>query len=242
MLVDVALFVPCYVDQFYPQVGIASAEVLERYGCRVIFPEEQTCCGQPMYNSGCWDDARPLAERFARVFAPYEHVVTPSGSCASMVRNHYVDLIGRGVSVYELCEFLHDVLNAKPRGRFPHKVGLHRSCHGLRELRLGSGSERLVPRTDKVRDVLSGIEALELLEPSRPDECCGFGGTFALDEPEVSCRMGRDRIADHERAGAEFVTATDVSCLMHLEGLLRRDHKPIGVLHVAEILARAEAA
>jgi L-lactate dehydrogenase complex protein LldE len=119
---------------------------------------------------------------------------------------------------------------------------LHRSCHGLRELRLGSGSERLVPRSDKVRDVLSGIEALELLEPSRPDECCGFGGTFAVDEPEVSCRMGRDRIADHERAGAEFVTATDVSCLMHLEGLLRRDHKPMGVLHVAEILARAEAA
>jgi L-lactate dehydrogenase complex protein LldE len=195
-----------------------------------------------MYNAGCWDDARPLAERFASVFAAYENVVAPSGSCASMVRNHYADLIGRGIRVYELCEFLHDVLQAKPRGRFPHKVGFHRSCHGLRELRLGSGSERLVPRTDKVRDVLSGIEALELLEPSRPDECCGFGGTFAVDEPEVSCRMGRDRIADHERAGAEFVTATDVSCLMHLEGLLRRDHKPMRILHVAELLARAEAA
>jgi L-lactate dehydrogenase complex protein LldE len=240
--VDVALFVPCYVDQFYPQVGIATAEVLERHGCRVLFPEDQTCCGQPMYNSGCWDDARPLAERFARVFAPYEHVVAPSGSCASMARNHYVDLIGRGVRVYELCEFLHDVLRTTPRGRFPHKVGLHRSCHGLRELRLGSGSERLVPRSDKVRDVLSGIDELELLEPARPDECCGFGGTFAVDEAEVSCRMGRDRIADHERAGAEFVTATDVSCLMHLEGIARRDRKPIRMLHVAEILARAEPA
>ena len=239
---DVALFVPCYVDQFYPQVGMATAEVLERHGCKVFFPEDQTCCGQPMYNSGCWDDARPVAERFARIFAPYEHVVVPSGSCASMVRNHYADLIGKGVRVHELCEFLHDVLKVNPRGRFPHKVGLHRSCHGLRELRLGSGSERLVPRTDKVRELLSGIESLELLEPSRPDECCGFGGTFALDEEAVSCRMGRDRIADHESIGAEIVTGTDSSCLMHLEGLLRRDGKPLRVLHVAEILARAEAA
>jgi len=139
----------------------------------------------------------------------------------------------------ELCEFLHDVLEVKPRGRFPAKVGLHHSCHGLRELRLGSGSERLVPAFSKTRTLLQGIEGLELADLARPDECCGFGGTFAISEEAVSCAMGRDRIADHERAGAEVITGGDVSCLMHLEGLARRDGKKLRVLHVAELLEEA---
>src|ERR1700674_490707 len=166
---------------------MATAEGLERRGCRFVFPEDQTCCGQPMFNSGCHDDARPLAEKFLRVFEPYEHIVAPSGSCVSMARNHYRMLIGERAAplrgrLYELCEFLHDVLQAPARGRFAHKVGFHRSCHGLRELRLGSGTERLVAPFDKVRALLAGIEGLELVDPARPDECCGFGGTFALDE------------------------------------------------------------
>ena len=243
---DVALFVPCYVDQFYPRVGLAAAEVLERHGVRVVFPEDQTCCGQPMSNAGSLDDARPLAEKFLRVFAAYRYVVCPSGSCTSMVRNHYGPLLGSRAAelqgkVFELCEFLHDVLQVRPRGRFPARVGLHQSCHGLRELRLGSGSERVLPARDKVRDLLSGIEGLELVQPQRPDECCGFGGAFSIDEEAVSCRMGRDRIADHEGAGAEIITAGDMSCLMHLQGLIRRDGKPVRVLHVAELLAEAEA-
>jgi len=245
---EVALFVPCYVDQFYPRVGLASAALLERFGVKVQFPEAQTCCGQPMSNSGFFDDARPLARKMLDVFAGFEYVVCPSGSCTSMVRNHYQTLLpdeprldSLRTRTFELCEFLHDVLKVSPAGRFPHRVGLHNSCHGLRELRLGSGSERLVAPFNKVRALLDKLEGIELVQLSRDDDCCGFGGTFAVAEEAVSCAMGRDRIADHERAGAEIVTGADVSCLMHLEGLLRREKKPLRVMHVAEVLAEATA-
>jgi L-lactate dehydrogenase complex protein LldE len=243
---DVALFVPCYIDQLYPRVGLATAELLERYGVTVHFPEAQTCCGQPMANSGFFNDARQLARKMLEVFSPYEHVVCPSGSCTSMVRNHYPELLPGDPKAAalrsrtrELCEFLHDVLQVRPRGRFAAKVGLHQSCHALRELRLGSGSERLVSPYSKMGTLLEGIEGLQLAELARPDECCGFGGTFALTEEAVSCAMGRDRIADHERAGAEVITGADISCLMHLEGLMRRDGKKLRVLHVAELIEEA---
>jgi L-lactate dehydrogenase complex protein LldE len=245
---EVALFVPCYVDQLYPRVGLATAELLERAGCTVRFPEAQTCCGQPMANSGFFDDARPLARKMLDVFEKYEHVVCPSGSCTSMVRNHFAQLLpdeprlaSLRARTHELSEFLHDVLQMKPRGRFPFRVGLLQSCHGLRELRLGSGSERLLPQFSKTRALLEGIEGLQLVEPSRPDECCGFGGTFAVSEAAVSCAMGRDRIADHLRAGAEVITGGDVSCLMHLDGLSRRDGRALRFLHIAELLAEAAA-
>src|SRR5439155_233844 len=171
--------------------------IVERGRVTERFPEGQTCCGQPMANSGFFDDARPLARKMLDVFAPYEHVVCPSGSCTSMVRNHFETLLpgdpgvaGLRAKTRELCEFLHDVLQVKPRGRFPHKVGLHESCHGLRELRLGSGSERLVPPFSKTVALLEGIEGLRLTELARADECCGFGGTFAVTEEAVSCAMG----------------------------------------------------
>jgi len=243
---DVALFVPCYIDQLYPRVGLATAELLERQGVRVHFPEAQTCCGQPMANSGFFDDARQLARKMLDVFSPYEQVVCPSGSCTSMVRNHYPELLPGDPRVAalraktrELCEFLHDVLQVRPRGRFEARVGLHQSCHALRELRTGSGSERLLPPYSKTRALLEGIEGLQLAELSRADECCGFGGTFAVSEEAVSCAMGRDRVADHERAGAEVITGADSSCLMHLDGLIRRDGKKLRVLHVAELLEEA---
>jgi len=243
---DVALFVPCYIDQLYPRVGLATAELLERQGVRVHFPEAQTCCGQPMANSGFFDDARQLARKMLDVFSPYEHVVCPSGSCTSMVRNHYPELLPGEPKVAalraktrELCEFLHDVLQVRPRGRFDARVGLHQSCHALRELRVASGSERLVPPYSKTRALLEGIEGLKLAELSRADECCGFGGTFSVSEEAVSCAMGRDRVADHERAGAEVITSADSSCLMHLDGLIRRDGKKLRVLHVAELLEEA---
>lgn len=245
---DVALFLPCYIDQLYPQVGLATVSLLEKFGVEVHYPEEQTCCGQPMANSGFFDHARPLALRMLEIFAPYEYVVCPSGSCTSMVRNHFAQILpgdervaALAARTRELSEFLHDVLEVSPRGRFPHKVGFHQSCHALRELRTGSGSERLLPAFNKTRDLLQGIEGLTLVELTRPDECCGFGGTFALAEEAVSCAMGRDRIADHERAGAEVITGADVSCLMHLDGLLRRDGKKMRVMHVAELLSEALA-
>ena len=245
----VALFVPCYVDQLYPGVGLATARVLERLGCEVHYPEDQTCCGQPMANAGFADLAAPLARRFLDAFSGCEAVVCPSGSCTSMVRHHYQGLVGGDprypavrAATYELCEFLSDVLGVERLpGRYRHRVGLHQSCHGLRELRLATGSERRVAPFDKVAPLLRSLEGLTLVSLSRPDECCGFGGTFAVAEEAVSCLMGRDRIADHLRAGAEVVTGTDVSCLMHLAGLARRDGAPLRFLHLAEILAEAMA-
>lgn len=250
----VGLFIPCYIEQLYPNVGLAAVDVLERHGVQVDYPDAQTCCGQPMVNAGAGDAARPLVERFVRIFSDYDHVVCPSGSCVAMVRTHYrgvftdrppdelqrLDRLVR--STYELCEFLVDVRKVdRASGRFAYKVGLHPSCHGLRELRLGAGTERRVTAFDKVGRLLAGLSGIELVEPVRADECCGFGGTFAITEDAVSCAMGRDRLAAHERAGAEIVTAVDMSCLMHLDGLIRRDRRPLRVMHVAEILAAAVA-
>lgn len=246
---QVGLFIPCYVDQLFPRVGMATVEILERVGCKVEFPRLQTCCGQPMANTGCTEEARPLAERFLEIFAPYEYVVAPSGSCVAMVRHHYEDyLAGKPgfaelkAKTFELCEFLVDVVGLKQLDvRFPHKVGLHQSCHGLRELRLGSASELVGKSFGKAQQLLELVDGLQLTTLKRPDECCGFGGTFAVAEEAVSCMMGEDRVFDHEQAGTQVLTANDMSCLMHLQGIIRRDKKPIRVMHVAEILAGDKA-
>lgn len=241
----IGLFIPCYVDQFYPGVGLATLEVLERAGVEVDYPPAQTCCGQPMANTGCVNDARPLAQRFVKIFRDYDYVVCPSGSCVAMVRHHYEHLLHDEPAydrlrerTFELCEFLVDVLKVENlAGRFPYTVGLHQSCHGLRELRMGSCSELVVEPFNKVRRLLEGFEGIRFAELQRPDECCGFGGTFAVAEADVSCLMGADRIRDHLQAGTQVLTAADMSCLMHLDGLLRRRQLPIHVMHVAEILA-----
>ena len=243
----VGLFIPCYVDQLHPEVGLATLQVLRQVGAEVEFPREQTCCGQPMANSGCAAEARPLAERFLRLFDRYDQVVAPSGSCVSMVRHHYRELLGDRADLqrvasrtYELCEWLVDVRKvSRVDGEFRRKVGLHKSCHGLRELRLGKSSETVGAPFDKVRQLLAPLRGIELVELTRPDECCGFGGTFAVAEEAVSCMMGRDRLADHEKAGAEVITGVDVSCLMHLGGLARREGRGVEVMHVARILEKA---
>lgn len=246
----VGLFVPCYIDQFYPDVAMATVDILEQQGVEVVYPEGQTCCGQPMANTGCIDDTRPLAERFVEIFSDFDHVVSPSGSCVSMVRNHYEGLFHLDARfdrmrkhVWELCEFLVDVLGVERLpARFPYRVGLHASCHGLRELRLGACSERMGPQDDKVRRLLQTVEGIELVELARSDECCGFGGTFAVAEEAVSVLMGADRIADHLQAGAQVMTATDTSCLMHMEGIIRRRGLPLRTMHIAQILAGREIA
>src|SRR5262245_18944202 len=245
----IALFIPCYIDQFYPQVGTAALRVLERFDCQVKFPADQTCCGQPMANVGLHADARPLAERFLRIFGDYEYVVAPSGSCVAMVRHHFEQVLGPSDQVhevahktYELCEFITDVLKAdRLHGRCPHRVGLHQSCHGLRELRLASDTELGGSTYDKPRQLLASLQDIELTQLQRPDECCGFGGLFSISEEAVSCQMGLDRIADHQQAGTEVLTSADMSCLMHLDGLIRRQQEPIRVLHIAEILHEALA-
>ncbi len=242
---QIGLFIPCYIDQLFPDVGLATVEVLEKHNVDIEFPREQTCCGQPMANTGCTEDTRPLAEKFLRIFKDYEYVVCPSGSCVAMVRHHYdrylegkpgFDDLKR--KTFELCEFLTDVLAVERiGGRFPHRVGLHNSCHGHRGLRLGQPSEIVGPPFNKVRSLLESIDGLQLTELNRPDECCGFGGTFAVNEEAVSSRMGLDRIGDHEQAGTEVLTAADMSCLMHMDGLIRRNKKKIPIMHVAQIFA-----
>lgn len=244
----IGLFIPCYVDQFYPRVGVAALRLLEHFGAGTIeFPADQTCCGQPMANVGCDDQARPVAEQFVARFRKFDYIVGPSGSCVAMVRRHYHGLVRDEQALdevqrktFELCEFLIDVLNVGPvTGRFPHRVGLHHSCHGLRELELGRSSERTGAPFNKVHGLLSNLQGIELVTLERPDECCGFGGTFSVFEEAVSCMMGQDRIADHERAGAEVITSVDMSCLMHLDGLIRRNKRPVRVMHVAELLCEA---
>ena len=247
-MMRVGLFIPCYIDQLYPHVGMATVQLLERFDVVVEFPEAQTCCGQPMANTGCTQDAAPLAQKFYEIFKDYAYVVCPSGSCTAMIRHHYDEFLADrpGFSdfkqrTYELCEFMTDVLNIESvSGHFPHKVGVHQSCHGLRELRLASSSELVGESYNKVRMLLASLDDIELIELSRPDECCGFGGTFAIHEEAVSCLMGNDRVRDHETNGVEIMTGVDVSCLMHLEGLIRRQHKKMRVMHIAEILVESE--
>ncbi|MCB9286920.1 MAG: (Fe-S)-binding protein [Lewinellaceae bacterium] len=239
----VGLFIPCYIDQFYPQVGISTLELLEKLGCEVEYPTGQACCGQPMANTGCEEDAVAAYHHFVELFQTYEYIVAPSGSCVYHVRKHY-DIIGQTEEVrkvrkntLDLSEFLLDILKIKSLdSRFPHKVGLHQSCHGLRGLRLGTGSERVLESSSKLDTLLRMVDGLELVELTRADECCGFGGTFAINEPAISAKMGKDRIADHESKGVEVITAGDMSCLMHLEGILRRQNKGMKVKHIAEIL------
>jgi len=244
----VALFVPCYVDQLYPKVAMATLELLESLNVEVDYPLQQTCCGQPMLNSGCDQQAKPLAEKFLSDFKDYDYVVAPSGSCVSMVKNHYKTLVGglaeyesMKTRIFELCEFLVDVLKVESLpGSFPHVVGIHSSCHGLRELRLAECSERNHPEFNKAKQLLGMLQEIRFAELQRNDECCGFGGTFAVAEESVSCTMGKDRVRDHLQAGTQVLTAGDMSCLMHLQGLIQREKHPIQIMHIAEILAGHE--
>lgn len=240
----VGLFVPCHVDQLWPEVGLAAQALLERAGAQVEFPAAQTCCGQALLTAGGHAEARALAVRFARVFDGYDAVVAPSASCVAMVRVHYAALLGGGEAralaarTRELCEFLHGVLRVPPPTHaFPHRVALHAGCHALRELRLGRASEGGRAAEDPVRALLASLAGIELVPLARADECCGFGGVFSVVEDAISCRMGLDRLEDHRAARAEVVTSSDPSCLMHLAALARRHGHGVRVLHVAQILA-----
>ncbi|MBE0591652.1 MAG: (Fe-S)-binding protein [Gemmatimonadales bacterium] len=239
----VALFVPCYVDQLYPQVARATLELLERQGLTVEFPPGQTCCGQPMANAGCERDALETARGFVRTFVGYDYVVSPSGSCVHHVRHHY-DVLDQTDEVrevrervFELCQFLVEVLKVEDPGvAFPHRVGVHVGCHALRGLRAARSSELGGRPGGVMRALLERVQEIELVDLDRPDECCGFGGTFCVTEEAVSARMGLDRVTDHRLRGAEVITSGDMSCLMHLDGVIRRQHFPLRVMHVAEIL------
>jgi L-lactate dehydrogenase complex protein LldE len=238
----VGVFIPCYIDQFYPQVAIATLELLERLGCSVDYPLRQTCCGQPMANSGYAAMASGCNRNFVTNFFGFDYIVSPSGSCVLHIKEHLDDdrkseAVFIREHIFELTEFLVDVLRVdRLDAVFDHKVGLHVSCHGQRGLHTSSMSELMEPAFSKPEKLLNLVGGLRLLKPSRPDECCGFGGTFCVFEEAVSVKMGKDRIREHEFNKVEYITGTDTSCLLHLEGILRRNKSRIGVKHIAEIL------
>jgi L-lactate dehydrogenase complex protein LldE len=228
----VALFITCVNDLVYPGTGRAVVEILERLGVEVDFPATQTCCGQMHANSGYRAEAMPLMRGYVTAFEGYEAIVGPSGSCVAMVRDWYPQLVPEAVEVasrtYELSEFLVDVLGVVDVGaRYPHRVTYHPTCHGLRMLRLGDRPLRL----------LRAVKDIDLVELSGAQECCGFGGTFALKNEEVSTAMLEDKCAAVRETGADVVTAVDNSCLAHIGGGLSRQRAPVRAVHYAEILA-----
>ena len=245
----VGLFIPCFIDAFFPEVGIATLELLERFGLDVAYPLDQTCCGQPMANSGFEADAAGAEALFVRNFAGFDTIVGPSASCVHHIRNHLTavpqtETVGEvRARTYELVEFLHDVLKAKafPWARFPHKVGLHNSCSAVRGLGQAHASEVREPPFSKPEALLSKVEGIELVTPARPDECCGFGGTFSVTNEAVSAKMGSDKVRSHVKAGAEYIASADSSCLMHQRGCAERDGVPIKFIHIAQILNGAQA-
>lgn len=239
----IGLFIPCYVDAVYPEVGVASYKLLRHLGLDVSYPGNQTCCGQPMANAGYEYQAVPLARKFEEKFKDFDYVVAPSVSCTAFVRLNYERLLkGHACETagkaMDIVEFIHDVVKpAGPLGRFPHKVSLHNSCHGVRELGLSSPSEQNIAPFNKIKDLLSLVEGIEVVEPERPDECCGFGGMFSVEEKAVSAQMGKDKVERHITTGARFITGPDCACLMHMSGVARRQGLEIGFKHVVEILA-----
>ncbi|MCR9016030.1 (Fe-S)-binding protein [Aquiflexum gelatinilyticum] len=245
--IKIGLFIPCYVDQFYPKVAIATLELLEKLGCQVKYPMGQTCCGQPMANAGYERDTIATTRHFIRIFKDFDYVVAPSGSCVLHVKEHAPVIAGMEKEqaelhdkIFELTEFLTDILKiGNIKGSFPHRVGFHASCHGQRGLRLSSSSELHQTPFNKAKQLMVNLEGLEWVELERKDECCGFGGTFAVSEEALSIQMGKDRLADHQEHQVEILTGGDMSCIMHLQGIAKRNGNPIQFKHIAEILNEA---
>lgn len=237
----VALFATCFNDTMWPDTPRAVVRLLERLGCDVEFPLGQTCCGQMLVNTGYLREAAPLVQHFAEVFESHDAVVAPSGSCAGCVR-HQHPMVARthggpalqarvaagAQKVYELSEFIVDVLGVTDVGAwFPHRVTYHPTCHSLRMLRVG----------DKPLRLLSAVRGIDLVELPRADECCGFGGTFAMKNADTSVAIGEDKVRQAITTRADVLVASDNSCLAHLDGLLRRRKEGMRVMHLAEVLA-----
>jgi L-lactate dehydrogenase complex protein LldE len=216
-----------------------SLELLEKLGCEVSVPMGQTCCGQPMANSGFANITAGSDAHFEQLFQGADYIVGPSGSCILHLKEHHPNEKIRN-SVFEICEFLVDVLQVKSvPGKFPHSVGIHQSCHGQRGLGLSSMSERNLPHFSKLGTLLDLVEGLTWKLPAKVDECCGFGGTFCVTEEAVSVKMGQDRIQEHEEIEVEYIVGADTSCLMHLDGILKRKGSKIQIKHIVEILNHA---
>jgi L-lactate dehydrogenase complex protein LldE len=233
----VTLFIPCFMDALFPRAGISMVQILEQLGHEVVCPEAITCCGQPAFNSGYWDEARAVAAPVLEKLKNAEAIVIGSGSCGAMLKVFYPQLfentpqaqLAKQVSARtrEFSDFLVNQLGVTRLGAtFPHKVTFHDGCHGLRELHLKKPP----------RELLANVRDLQLVEMSEAETCCGFGGTFAAKFPMISTAMGDGKCASAAETGAEYIVSNDSSCLMHLQGLLSRQGKPIKTIHLAEVL------
>lgn len=234
----IGLFIPCMVDQFYPETGIALVKLLKKAGADFEYPYEQTCCGQPAYNTGYQDDCLPIAKRFIDLFIKYDYIVAPSGSCLSMVKVHYPTLefdnhykqlsLELSKKVFEFSEFFVNILQVTEFGStFKGKVTYHDACHLLRELKI----------KDEPRKLMQNVKGLELIESENNDKCCGFGGTFSVKFSGLSDSMGEDKADGIIKTGADYVVANDNSCLMQIQDALIKKNSRIKPIHLAELLA-----
>ncbi len=236
---DVQLFIPCYIDQLYPQTGFNTIKILEKAGCKVHYNPNQTCCGQPAFNSGYWDEATSLASKFLHDFNADMPVVSPSGSCSSFVIHHYHKLFADKPEllkqhsllknkIYELTDFLVNVLKVEKLGAsFPHTVTFHDSCSALREYGI----------KDEPRKLLAQVAGLELIEMEESETCCGFGGTFAVKNPAISTAMAEKKVINAISTGAEFIVTTEASCMMNINGYCSKNKLAVKGIHLADILA-----
>ena len=236
----VTLFIPCFVDLMFPQVGLSVVRILERLGHTVDCPEQLACCGQPAFNSGYWDEARAVAVKVLEGLKEAEAVVIASGSCGAMLKGFYAELFAGtedaaaanalAKKCWEFSDFLVNKLGITDLGaRFPAKVTFHDGCHGLREL----GNKR------PARELLAKVRELQLIEMKDAEICCGFGGTFAAKFPMISTAMGEVKCASADETGAEYIVSNDSSCLMQLQGLLDRQGRKLKTIHLAEVLAQS---
>jgi L-lactate dehydrogenase complex protein LldE len=236
MIVD--LFIPCFIDQFYPDVAMNMIKVLERVGCGVNYNHEQTCCGQPAFNAGYWDHSREVAEKFVKEFQNDRYIVSPSASCPGFVKHNYDEMFANSVlhnqfrqvqkNMFEFSDFLVNVLKITDLGaRLDGTAVFHDSCSGLREY----GIHR------EPRVLLSKVRGLELREMKDSDVCCGFGGQFSVRHESVAVAMAEQKIQNAEDTGADYIISTDMSCLMHLQGFIAKQQKPVKIMHLADVLA-----
>jgi len=234
----VDIFIPCFIDQLYPQTAFNTIKVLEKAGCKVNYNPAQTCCGQPAFNAGYWDQCRDVAEKFIKDFSNDRYIVSPSASCSGMVKNYYPELFQDTVqfnksktiqnNIFELSEFLVNILKVTDLGaRLDGSATYHDSCSALRELGIKSA-----PRT-----LLSKVSGLQLKEMEDTETCCGFGGTFSVKYESIAVGMAEQKIINAEKTETEYLISTDVSCLMHLDGYLKKQNKKLKVMHLADVLA-----
>jgi len=235
---QVQLFIPCFIDQLYPQVAFNTVKILEKAGCTVKYNTQQTCCGQPAFNAGFWGESKDVCTKFVQDFDGADYIVSPSASCAGFVRNNYGKLFENNAfqspakkvssQIFELSEFLVKILNVTNLGAsFNGKATYHDSCAGLRECNIKA----------EPRALLSQVEGLELVEMNDTETCCGFGGSFAVKYDTISVAMADQKIDNAIATEAEFIISTDMSCLMHLDGRINHHGQQIKVIHLADILA-----